>query len=528
MLAGAQDAYAAAFEQAGMIMVEDFASLIETAAFFAKADPDAADGVVVLASSGGASVMAADKAEIHDVPLPQPSEATRAAIQERLPDFGTARNPCDVTGGVANDLDTFFACVDLLMAEPRYGMLATAHPYSVHTANRVRRFSELGAKYDKLVAHVWITEYLAGPGLIEAEGDARAAVFRSMERCFATIGAWREWRQRREALLALPASAGRLSDPSAARRADALLDGVEGSVLTERQAKTLLALYGVPVVGEHLAQSASEATAAAERLTFPVALKLESPDVLHKTEAGVIRLAVADAGGVEQAYAEIMAAAARIAPAPRINGVLVQEMAPAGVRVDRRRTVRSIVRTADDTGRRWRVRRAAQGSCRCAGSGRPGRSGATARPADDPPPARRLSRRRASKQGAAGRCDRTDLRVDRRPSRPPRGVRREPADLRRRRDSDCGRVGPEAANCGNCDRRRKRARTCDGRGREDGMTYIDDHQLVGRAKAMAHGLAARASQQNADRRISADTIAEMKDAGFFRVLQPKLLGRLRM
>ena len=167
MLAGAQDAYAAAFEQAGMVMVDDFASLIETAAFFAKADPAAADGVVVLASSGGASVMAADKAEIHGVPLPQPSEETRAAIQARLPDFGTARNPCDVTGGVANDLDTFFACVDLLMAEPRYGMLATAHPYSVHTADRVRRFSELGAKYDKLVAHVWITEYLAGPGMIE-------------------------------------------------------------------------------------------------------------------------------------------------------------------------------------------------------------------------------------------------------------------------------------------------------------------------------------------------------------------------
>src|SRR6202007_1394007 len=107
--------------------------------------------------------------------------------------------------GVANDLDTFFACVDMLMADPAYDMLVTAHPYSVHTANRVRAFAELAAKHEKCVNNVWITEYLAGPGVAEAEADPYSTVFRSMDRCFAAIAAWQDWQGRRAARLAEPA-----------------------------------------------------------------------------------------------------------------------------------------------------------------------------------------------------------------------------------------------------------------------------------------------------------------------------------
>jgi acyl-CoA synthetase (NDP forming) len=332
MLAGAHDVYAGMFERAGMVLVDNFEELIETAAYFAKAKPGCAEGTVMLASSGGASVMAADKAEIHGVSLPQPAEETREAIQLKLPDFGTARNPCDVTGGVANDLETFFACVDLLLAEPHYGRLVTAHPYSVHTANRVKSFAELGRRHDKLICNVWITEYLAGPGLAEAEGDAGCAVFRSMDRCFATIAAHRDWEARRAALLeARGRTAVRLSDPDAAARGAARIAAADGTALTEREAKAVLADYGVPVVGEALTRSVEEAIAAAERFGGRVAIKVESPDILHKTEAGVIRLSVEGDDAVRTAYAEVMAAAGRVSPAPRINGVLVQAMAPQGV-----------------------------------------------------------------------------------------------------------------------------------------------------------------------------------------------------
>ena len=95
----------------------------------------------------------------------------------------------------------------------------------------------------------------------------------------------------------------------------------------------MLSRYGIPVVGERLVRSADAAAAAAEALGMPVVLKVESPDLPHKTEAGVIRLNLRTAAEVRTGYAEVMANAARVTPPPRLNGVLVQPMVPAGTEV---------------------------------------------------------------------------------------------------------------------------------------------------------------------------------------------------
>lgn len=104
-----------------------------------------------------------------------------------------------------------------------------------------------------------------------------------------------------------------------------------GQTLTEREAKEVLALYGVPVVGELLAHDIDEAVNAAGSLGYPVVLKVESPDLPHKTEAGVVRLNLRDADEVREAYQGIMARANAVEPPPRINGVLVQKMMPQGI-----------------------------------------------------------------------------------------------------------------------------------------------------------------------------------------------------
>ncbi len=101
--------------------------------------------------------------------------------------------------------------------------------------------------------------------------------------------------------------------------------------MTEREAKQVLSLYGVPVVGERVAQSVDEAVDAAGSLGFPVVLKVELPDLPHKTEAGVVRLNLRNADEVREAYRTIMARANAVTPPPRIAGVLVQQMMPQGV-----------------------------------------------------------------------------------------------------------------------------------------------------------------------------------------------------
>jgi acetyltransferase len=109
--------------------------------------------------------------------------------------------------------------------------------------------------------------------------------------------------------------------------------GLGRATLSESESKQLLVAWGVGSARERLVESAEAAVEAAEQLGFPVALKVDSPDILHKTEAGVIRLNLGDAAQVRAAWAEILASAKAYAPQARINGVSVQEMVGEGVEV---------------------------------------------------------------------------------------------------------------------------------------------------------------------------------------------------
>jgi acyl-CoA synthetase (NDP forming) len=277
-----------------------------------------------MATSGGAAVITADMAEIFGVPMPQPGEAAHAVLAAAIPEYGSSRNPCDVTAQVINDQASFIACSTALLEDPAYGALVLPQVMAIpgQTPQRVPMMSELARRTGKPICNVWLTEWLEGPGADLYQADDHVALFRSSRRCFAALAAWhhREAQRRRP-----PAWTRRTSAGDAADRAAQALDAA-GAKLTEREAKTILAVYGVPVTGERLARSVD----AAATLGYPVALKIESPDIPHKTEAGVIRLDVADAAALRTAYADIMAAAERQKPAPRINGVLVQPMVPKG------------------------------------------------------------------------------------------------------------------------------------------------------------------------------------------------------
>ena len=322
-LAGSAVAWRALFERAGFIPVEDYDALLEYARFFAVAGKPLARGVAVISGSGGAGVMAADKAARHGVPMPQPLEATGAALRAQVPEFGAARNPCDPTGQVLNKPESFGACCRALLADPQYGALVVPGTVAVlETAkDRVPAMTALAREQPKPVVLVWLSEWLQGPGSGEYEKEERIPLFRSMERCFGAIAAWHALADRKTH------GAARFSPPGAALAARKLLAGAS-STLTESESKKVLAAYGVPVVEERLASSVEEALSAAKALGFPVAMKAESPTILHKTELGVVKLGVVDDKALRQAYEEILAAS----KGHELRGVLVQPMI-AGVEV---------------------------------------------------------------------------------------------------------------------------------------------------------------------------------------------------
>jgi acetyl-CoA synthetase len=328
-LAGSNASYRAVFKRAGAVVVDDFEALMETAAFFAKA-PAApkAPGAAVVAASGGAAIMAADRAEQNGVPMPQPSPAVKAILETRIPEFGSSRNPCDVTAQVLADPESLGICADALLSDSQYGVLVSPLTYGyAPSAKRPQVYSALAEQHGKMACVVWQTEWQDGPGVVEANQCNRVALFRSMNACFSALAAW-QWRADKRAAGAQTVAATPANAISAAR---GLIAAAGGKTLTEREAKVVLGHYGVPVVGERLTQSADEAVKAAGELGYPVVLKVESPDLPHKTEAGVIRLNLRTADEVREGYAGVMANASKVSPAPRINGVLVQPMVPQGI-----------------------------------------------------------------------------------------------------------------------------------------------------------------------------------------------------
>lgn len=330
-LAGSDRAYRAAFAEAGAIVVDDHEALLETAAFFAKAGLPQSDGVAIISTSGGAGILCADKSEKYGVHLPKPGPEAAQVLDEHIPEYGSTGNPCDVTAQVMTNPASLAAVGNALLEDPRYGCVV--HPVvqaAAYSTPRLAAFNAMGLAHGKPICIVWTPGWLEGPGAQEVAEMPATALFHSTERCFAALAAWHRYGAKR-ALPAAPAT----PVPSAAiqARAARLLADAPHAVLTEREAKQLLAVYGVPVVEEQLVSNADDAVRAAMRMGFPVALKIESPDLPHKTEADVIRLNLSGAEDVRQAFATVMANAQRVQPAPRVNGVVVQPMVRGGVEI---------------------------------------------------------------------------------------------------------------------------------------------------------------------------------------------------
>jgi len=299
-LAGTHDAFVVAMRECNFVLVESMAELAEASAFFAKASAPKSDGVAVMATSGGAAVISADSAARYGVSLPQPGDATQTILDANIPEFGSARNPCDLTAQVLNSPESFVGCVRAMLDDPKYGALilpqVTADPGLA--VKRCEAITRLATTSDKPICVVWLSEWLEGPGPKCYTRDDRVAFFRSMDRCFKTIGLWHQWSG---------AVSKRATHGAAPEVAPAI--GIEArqwlrsqpEIVTEYAAKKLIAMYGLPVVREIRAESRAAAVAAAREIGFPVALKLDSPDAAHKTELGLVRLSLADADEVARA-----------------------------------------------------------------------------------------------------------------------------------------------------------------------------------------------------------------------------------
>lgn len=327
-LAGSHDAYRSLFEHAGAVLVEDYEALLEVSSFFARATANKGYGMAVVATSGGAGIMAADAAEANGVPLPQPEGDFKAALDKIVPEFGSTANPTDVTAQVMNNMEMLIECAEGFLSREEYGAFMLPHLFAFESSLwRIKVLDELAGRYNKLICSVWVSALAEGVGCRETIAAPNHALFHSMDRCFWAFAAWRRWLDR--AKLTVPAS--RITSPS--DKAAELLSAAQGQTLTERAAKPVLAEYGIGVIGEATATTPEDARTQADEIGYPVVLKLDAPDLAHKTEIGGVVLNLASGEAVEAAAQAMLGKLESLTDAPEINGFLVQQMAQKGVEI---------------------------------------------------------------------------------------------------------------------------------------------------------------------------------------------------
>jgi acyl-CoA synthetase (NDP forming) len=269
--------------------------------------------------------MAADHAEFQGLALPQPAPETERVLRSAIPDFGSPRNPCDLTAQVATNPKSFEECMLAMLNDEQYATVVFPvvyhNPAPTATPARMRTLEPMAAASGKPICIAWVPESLEGPGAEAADVSPNLVLFRSTRRM---MNALRLWFQRHD-----PKPPVGVVDARASAAAAAIVPGA--ATLMEAAAKQAFATAGMPVVAEHRAKDAAGAVGAAQALGFPVVLKLDSPDVAHKTEVGGVELNLSDEAAVTAAFGRIMTGAAKHAPKARVDGVLVQRMEARGV-----------------------------------------------------------------------------------------------------------------------------------------------------------------------------------------------------
>jgi acyl-CoA synthetase (NDP forming) len=326
-LAGSQASYRAVFDRYGVIEAGELDDMIDFAVGFLGCGDRMPAGkrIGICTASGGAGVWMADACAAAGLEVPVLDEPTRKSIDVHIPSYGTSQNPVDCTAQGVHKLG-YATFAHLVAQSPVIDAIAV-----VVTARRsafleidLPKLEDLKNETRKPI-YMW-TYTLPSDRSVEILNAAGYPLFTSAFGCARTIRAMCDYRALRERTLTTPRIA---CTPHQAREKVRAALAASATVLSEYYARSVLEGYGIGGNAGTLAGSAAESEAAARLIGGPVAVKVQSADILHKTEAGAVALNVRPED-VRAAHDHVLENAKRFAPTAQIEGVLVQAMAPAG------------------------------------------------------------------------------------------------------------------------------------------------------------------------------------------------------
>lgn len=325
-LAGADIAYGAAFKRSGVIRAENFEALFDYALALATQPLPAGDRVAVITNAGGPGIMAADAAEGMGLKMVSPSEATKAKLKEVLPPTAAFGNPVDVIGDA--EPDRYIKAFELLQDDENIdSILVVATPQNM---TRPLELAEKLAAANKgkkplLTAFMGGEEVLAGKARLMELGIPN---YPAPDRAVAALKAmvdYAAWRSRPPRIVS--------RYPVNRRRVDRVLQWhIRSNIqqVGEVEAKEILKAYDFNILSGSLATNADQAVETANRIGYPVVLKISSPEIVHKSDFGGVRINLANAEQVRDAFDLMMLRVQRRAPNAYIRGAYVEKMGNRG------------------------------------------------------------------------------------------------------------------------------------------------------------------------------------------------------
>lgn len=339
-LAGTEAVYDAIFEQAGVIRVNTIDELFDFANAFAFKVQSAlgkmvrripsGNRVAIVTNAGGPGIVATDMTVSSGLELAQFNPETIEVLASHLPSAANLHNPVDVIGDATQDrYENALAAV--IRDDGVDGALVILTPQSMTNAlETAKAITKIAHRSHKpiMCSFMGIVDVSAGVEYLQEQGYP---VYRFPENAAKSFGAlyrYSQWLNRQhlapyKMTYDVDKARGIVTDCLAAGR----------TAIGEKDGNALLECYGFNVLPTRLAQSAEEAAAVAAEIGFPVVMKIVSPQILHKSDAGGVKVGIDGEDAAQRAYEEIVANAGAFDPEAHIDGVLVIQMAPAGQEV---------------------------------------------------------------------------------------------------------------------------------------------------------------------------------------------------
>jgi len=328
-LVGSDETFSAALSRSGVLRVETIGQLFAAARALSSSHyRGPSENLVIITNGGGPGVMAADRATDQGIELSTLSEETMAALDQVLPSVWSHSNPVDIIGDAPPE--RYQQAVDICLEDPGVdGAIVILTPQAMTKPTEVAKALVKSAKKSKKPI---MTSWMGGEQVKKASkifNNAHVPNFTTLENAVDAFSYLARYNRNQRLLLQTPArltSGQELPDPEGARL---IIEGVlteQRKVLTEPESMAILTAFRIPTVRNAVAHSANEALVIAESIGFPIAMKVLSTDISHKSDAGGVRLNINSAAEVRGAFRQLVDQVKLRVPTAKIQGVTIEKM----------------------------------------------------------------------------------------------------------------------------------------------------------------------------------------------------------